>query len=97
MHSKMIRISKKGILVLALIGISITLVAVFPTNTSPSIMDVPTLDEEIEITTILNKSDNISTEEEASLYKKTELDFYIDDKGIKHFVLDVTEELAPDE
>jgi len=97
MHSKMIRISKKGILVLALIGISITLVAVFPTNTSPSIMDVPTLDEEIEITTILNKSDNISTEEEASLYKKTELDSYIDDKGIKHFILNVTEELLPDE
>ncbi len=97
MHSKMIRISKKGILVLALIGISITLVAVFPTNTSPSIMDVPTLDEEIEITTNLNKSDNISTEEEVSLYKKTELDFYIDDKGIKHFVLDVREDLTPDE
>jgi len=97
MHSKMIRISKKGILVLALIGISITLVAVFPTTISPSIMDVPTLDEEIEITTILNKSDNISPEEEVSLYEKTELDSYIDDKGIKHFVLDVTEELLPDE
>ena len=93
----MTRISKKGIIVLTLIGISITLVAVFPTNIPPSIMDVPTLDEEIEITTILNKSDNISTEEESSLDKKTELDFYIDDKGIKHFILDVTEELLPDE
>ncbi len=93
----MTRISKKGIIVLALIGISITLVAVFPTNISPSIIDVPTLDEEIEITTNLNKSDNISTEEEASLYKKTELDFYIDDKGIKHFILNGTEELVPDE
>ncbi len=97
MRSRITRISKKGIIVLTLIGISITLVAVFPTNTSPSIMDVPTLDEEIEITTILNKSDNISTEEEASLDKKTELNFYIDDKGIKHFVLNVTEELLPDE
>ncbi len=93
----MSRISKKGVIVLALIGISITLIVVFPTNISPSIIDVPTLDEEIEITTILNKSDNISTEEEISLDKKTELDFYIDDKGIKHFVLDVTEDLTPDE
>ncbi len=97
MHSKMTRISKKGIIVLTLIGISITLVAVFPTNISPSIMDVPTLDEEIEITIILNKSDNISTEEESTLDKKTELDFYIDDKGIKHFILNVREELVPDE
>ncbi len=97
MHSKMTRISKKGIIVLTLIGISITLVALFPMNISPSIIDVPTLDEEIEITTILNKSDNISIEEESSLDKKTELDFYIDDKGIKHFVLDVREDLTPDE
>ena len=97
MRSRIIRISKKGIIVLTLIGISITLVAVFPTNISPSIIDVPTLDEEIEITIILNKSDNISTEEEASFYKKTELDSYIDDKGIKHFILNVTEELLPDE
>ncbi len=97
MRSRVARISKKGIIVLALIGISITLVAVFPTNISPGIMDVPTLDEEIEITTILNKSDNISTEEEISLDKKTELDFYNDDKGIKHFILDVREVLTPDE
>ncbi len=97
MQSRITRISKKGIIVLTLIGISITLVAVFPTNISPSIIDVPTLDEGIEITTNLNKSDNISPEEEASLYKKTELDFYIDDKGIKHFVLDVREDLTPDE
>jgi len=97
MRSRIIRISKKGIIVLTLIGISITLVAVFPTNISPSITDVPTLDEEIEITIILSKSDNISTEEEASFYKKTEPDFYIDDKGIKHFVLDVREDLTPDE
>jgi len=93
----MTRISKKGIIVLALIGISITLVAVFPTNPSPSIIDVPTIDEEIEITTNLNKSDNISIEEKSSLDKKTELDFYIDDKGIKHFILDVREDLTPDE
>ncbi len=93
----MTRISKKGIIVLTLIGISITLVAVFPTNPSPSIIDVPTIDEEIEITTNLNKSDNISIEEESSLDKKTELDFYIDDKGIKHFILNVREELVPDE
>ncbi len=97
MRSRITRISKKGIIVLALIGISITLVAVFPTNTSPSIMDVPAIDEEIEITTILNKSDNISIEEKSSLDKKTELDFYIDDKGIKHFILDVREDLTPDE
>jgi len=92
----MARISKKGIIVLTIIGISITLVAVFPTNISPSITDVPTLNEEIEITK-LNESDIISPEEEAPQYKKTELDFYIDDKGIKHFILDVTEELVPDE
>jgi len=97
MHSKMTRISKKGIIVLTLIGISIILVAVFPMNISPSIIDVPTLDEEIEIITNLNKSDNISTEEEVLLHKKTELDFYIDDKGIKHFILDVSEDLTPDE
>ncbi len=97
MRSRVARISKKGVIVLALIGISITLIAVFPTNISPSIIDVPTLDEEIEITTILNKSDNISPEEELSLDKKTELDFYIDDKGIKHFVLDIREDLTPDE
>ena len=92
----MTRISKKGIIVLSLIVISVTLVALFPANISPSITDVPTLDEEIEITTKLNKSDDISIEEEASLDKKTELEFYIDDKGTKHYVLDITDNVVPD-
>ncbi len=92
----MARISKKGIIVLSLIVISVTLVALFPANISPSITDVPTLDEEIEITTKLNKSDDISIEEEASLDKKTELEFYIDDKGTKHYVLDITDNVVPD-
>ena len=74
----MARISKKGIIVLSLIVISVTLVALFPANISPSITDVPTLDEEIEITTKLNKSDDISIEEKVSLDEKTELEFYID-------------------
>ena len=92
----MSRISKKGIIVLSLIVISIALVALFPANISPSITDVPTLDEEIEITTKLNKSDDISIEEKASLDEKTELEFYIDDKGTKHYVLDITDNIVPD-
>jgi len=92
----MTRISKKGIIVLSLIVISVTLVALFPANISPSITDVPTLDEEIEITTKLNKSDDISIEEEVSLDEKTELEFYIDDKGTKHYVLDITDNVVPD-
>jgi len=93
----MTRFSKKGIIVLAFIGISITLVVLFPANISPGIIDVPTLDEEVEITTKLNKSDIIRVEEESSLNENIALDFYIDDKGIKHFVLDVREDLIPDE
>ena len=92
----MARISKKGIIVLSLIVISVTLVALFPANISPSITDVPTLDEEIEITTKLNKSDDISIEEKVSLDEKTELEFYIDDKGTKHYVLDIMDNLVPD-
>jgi hypothetical protein len=92
----MARISKKGIIVLSLIVISVTLVALFPANISPSITDVPTLDEEIEITTKLNKSDDISIEEEVSLDEKTKLEFYIDDKGTKHYVLDIRDNLVPD-
>ncbi len=92
----MTRISKKGIIVLSLIVISVTLVALFPANISPSITDVPTLDEEIEITTKLNKSDDISIEEKVSLDEKTELEFYIDDKGTKHYVLDITDNIVPD-
>ena len=92
----MARISKKGIIVLSLVVISVTLVTLFPANISPSITDVPTLDEEIEITTKLNKSDDISIEEEASLDEKTKLEFYIDDKGTKHYVLDITDNIVPD-
>ena len=92
----MTRISKKGIIVLSLIVISVTLVALFPANISPSITDVPTLDEEIEITTKLNKSDDISIEEEVSLDEKTKLEFYIDDKGTKHYVLDITDNIVAD-
>ena len=92
----MVRISKKGIIVLSLIGISIALVALFPANISPSIIDVPTLSEETEITSKLNKSDDISIEEEVSIDEKTELGFYIDDKGIKHYVLDVVDEAVAD-
>ena len=92
----MTRLSKKGIIVLAFIGISITFVVLFPANISPGIIDVPILDEEVEITTKLNKSDIISVEEDVSLNEKTDLDFYIDDQGIKHFILDVTEALVPD-
>lgn len=93
----MSKLSKKGVIVLALIGISISLVVLFPSDISPSITDVPTLDEEIEITTKLNKSDIIRVEEVSSLNENIELDFYIDDKGIKHYVLDVTEQLKPED
>lgn len=92
----MAKLSKKAIIILSFIGISIALVALIPTNIPPGIIDEPMLDEEIEITTILNKSDDLSIDEDASINEKTELDFYIDDKGIKHYVLNAVEELSPE-
>lgn len=86
----------KGIFVVGIITAIIIVVVIAPNNiknTPPSLDDKPTLNDSALINSKLPSSDKIKLEDYTVVEKPSELDYYLDENGSKHYVIKAKDDI----
>ena len=79
----------KGIFVVCIIVAIITVVVLIPNNinTPPVLDDKPALNDSVLINSKLQKSEEIKLKDNATAEKPSNLDYYLDENGSKHYII----------
>ena len=86
----------KGIFVVGIIVAIIVVVVLVPNNiknTPPALDDKPALNESVLINSKLQKSDEIKLKDYTVIEKSSDLDYYLDENGTKHYVIDAKDDV----
>ena len=86
----------KGIFVVGVIAAIIIVVVLVPNNiknTPPALDDKPALNESVLINSKLQKSDEIKLKDYTVIEKSSDLDYYLDENGTKHYVIDAKDDV----
>lgn len=90
------RMNFKGIFVIGIIVAIIIVVVLVPNNiknTPPALDDKPVLNDSVLINSKLQKSDEIKLKDYASTEKSSELDYYLDENGTKHYIIEAKDDV----
>lgn len=86
----------KGIFVVAIIITVIVAVVLVPNNirnTPPSLNDKPNMTDSVLINSKLPNNDKVKLDDHTNVQKSSDLEYYLDGNGSKHFVLDVKDDV----
>lgn len=86
----------KGIFVLSVVLAIIGVVLVLPNNLKnipPSLKDDPNMTDNALINSNLPNNDKVKLEDNSSVEKSSDLEYYLDGNGSKHFILDVKDDV----
>jgi len=84
------RMNFKGIFVVGIIVAIIIVVVLVPNNiknTPPALDDKPDLNDSVLVNSKLQSSDEIKLKDYTTAEKPSELDYYLDENGSKHYII----------
>ena len=91
------RMNFKGVFVVGLIVAIIAVVVLVPNNiknTPPPLDDKPSMNDSALINSKLQKSDEVKLRDNATAEKPSNLDYYLDENGSKHYIVDAKDDVS---
>ena len=86
----------KGIFVVGIIVAIIAVVVLIPNNinTPPALDDKPVLNDSVWINSKLQNNDEIKLKDYTKAEKPSELDYYLDENGSKHYIINAKDDVS---